>query len=123
VTRKILIVDDSPSMRALLCGLLRSLGYETAEAANGQLALDQIGSTARTFDLIMSDLNMPVMDGITLIKNLRNVPALKYTPMLLLTTETSTELSDKARAAGATGWVTKPFNLKSLEAALHKVLG
>jgi two-component system chemotaxis response regulator CheY len=85
MARNVLVVDDSASMRALVSGTLKGLGFQTTEAGNGQEALDCI-KTMRTVDLIVTDLNMPVMDGITFVQNVRRLVALKYVPVLLLTT-------------------------------------
>jgi two-component system, chemotaxis family, chemotaxis protein CheY len=121
MARNVLVVDDSASMRALVCSTLKTLGYETTEAGNGQEALEKI-RTIRVLDLVITDLNMPVMDGITLVQNLRRLGAMKYTPVLLLTTETRVEQKDKAKAAGATGWLTKPFDPKQLTAVVQRIL-
>jgi two-component system chemotaxis response regulator CheY len=121
MARNVLVVDDSASMRALVSGTLKGLGFQTTEAGNGQEALDCI-KTMRTVDLIVTDLNMPVMDGITFVQNVRRLVALKYVPVLLLTTETRTEHKEKAKAAGATGWLTKPFDPKQLTAVVQRLL-
>ena len=121
MSRNVLVVDDSASMRALVSGTLKGLGFQTHEAGNGQEALERM-KTMRTVDLIVTDLNMPVMDGITFVQNVRKLVALKYVPVLLLTTETRTEHKDKAKAAGATGWLTKPFDPKQLTAVVQRLL-
>jgi len=120
MARKVLVVDDSPSLRQLVSITLVRQGYAVVEAANGQEGLKQLG--AGSFDVILTDLNMPVMDGIAFVQQLRTKPALKFTPVLLLTTETRDDQKAKARAAGATGWLTKPFEPVALLAALKKVL-
>ncbi|MEY4577867.1 MAG: Chemotaxis regulator CheY [Pseudomonadota bacterium] len=121
MARNVLVVDDSASMRALVSGTLKGLGFQTHEAENGQQALERI-RTMPTVDFVITDLNMPVMDGITLVQNLRKLAALKYVPVLLLTTETRSDYKDKAKAAGATGWLTKPFDPKQLTAVVQRIL-
>jgi two-component system, chemotaxis family, chemotaxis protein CheY len=121
MARNILVVDDSHSMRSLVCGTLKGLGFQTVEAANGQEAMERI-RTMPTLDMVITDLNMPVMDGITFVQNMRKLAALKYVPVLLLTTETRGEQKDKAKAAGATGWLTKPFDPKQLTAVIQRIL-
>ncbi|NKF52140.1 response regulator [Shewanella sp. WXL01] len=119
--KKILAVDDSTSMRQMVSFTLKTAGYEVAEAADGQEAL--LLAKANQFDLVISDINMPVMDGITLIKELRALDAYKFVPLLMLTTESSPEKKQEGRAAGATGWIVKPFNPDQLLATARKVLG
>jgi len=121
MARNVLVVDDSASMRALVCGTLKGLGFKTTEAGNGQEALMFIKMMS-SVDLIITDLNMPVMDGITFVQNVRKLAALKFVPVLLLTTETRTEHKEKAKAAGATGWLTKPFDPKQLTAVVQRIL-
>jgi two-component system chemotaxis response regulator CheY len=119
--RNVLVVDDSASMRALVISTLKGLGFACMEAGNGQEALERI-RTMPTVDMVITDLNMPVMDGITFVQNLRKLVALKFVPVLLLTTETRQEHKDKAKAAGATGWLTKPFDPGQLTAVVKRVL-
>lgn len=119
--RTALVVDDSPSMRSLVGATLRAIGFTVTEADNGKTAL-AAADRASTFDLVVTDLNMPVMDGITFVGQLRTRPKLKYTPVLMLTTESSAEQKSKAKAAGATGWLTKPFEPKQLVATVQRVL-
>jgi two-component system chemotaxis response regulator CheY len=90
------------------------------EAADGQEALNKAKS--QQFDLIVTDVNMPVMDGITFIRNLRAVPSYKFTPMLMLTTESAADKKSEGKAAGATGWIVKPFNPDQLLSTINKVL-
>jgi|TARA_B110000503_G_scaffold53258_1_gene85682 two-component system chemotaxis response regulator CheY len=116
---KILVVDDSASMRQMVVFTLKSDGYEVVEAVDGQQALD-IAKNA-SFDLVLSDVNMPVMDGIELVRELRQIEAYKYTPILMLTTETSGDKKMAGKRAGATGWVVKPFNPDKLLATIKKV--
>jgi len=118
---KILAVDDSASMRQMVVFTLQSAGYEVVEASDGQKALDIAKGTS--FDLVLSDVNMPVMDGIELVKELRQIDAYKYTPILMLTTETAGDKKMAGKNAGATGWVVKPFNPDKLLATIKKVTG
>jgi two-component system, chemotaxis family, chemotaxis protein CheY len=117
----ILAVDDSASMRQMVSFTLKGAGYEVVEAADGVQAL----STAKTrrFNLVITDVNMPNMDGISLIKELRALPSYKFTPLLMLTTESSPEKKQLGKAAGATGWIVKPFNPEQLVSTVKKVLG
>ncbi|ARN74982.1 response regulator [Oceanicoccus sagamiensis] len=117
----ILIVDDSASMRNMVSATLQSSGHQVADADNGQNALTKAKSGS--YDAVITDLNMPVMNGIDLIKNLRTLPNYKYTPMLLLTTESSAEKKAEGKQAGATGWLVKPFNPEKLLATVDRVLG
>jgi two-component system chemotaxis response regulator CheY len=116
----ILAVDDSPSMREMVALALKSAGFTVTSAIDGEDAL----KTARTkaFDLILSDVNMPKMDGISLIKALREEPAYRHTPILMLTTESSAERKREGKAAGATGWIVKPFDPDQLVATMQRVL-
>jgi two-component system chemotaxis response regulator CheY len=118
--KKVLIVDDSASMRQMVGYTLRQGGYDVVEADNGQAALDQL--KAITVDLVITDLNMPVMDGITLIRNVRQQPALKTKPVLMLTTEGLASKKEEGKAAGATGWIVKPFDPEKLLQVVAKVL-
>lgn len=118
---KILAVDDSASMRGMVAFTLRGAGHEVTEAENGQLALD--AASAANFDLVLADVNMPVMDGITMVRELRARPAYKGVPILMLTTESHTEKKMEGKAAGATGWLVKPFDPEQLLATVKRVLG
>jgi len=117
----ILIVDDSASMRNMVSATLQSSGHQVSDADNGENALNKAKSGS--FDAVITDLNMPVMNGIDLIRNLRSLPNYKYTPMLLLTTESSAEKKAEGKQAGATGWLVKPFNPEKLLATIDRVLG
>lgn len=118
--RSILAVDDSASMRQMVSFTLRSSGYEVIEAVDGQDALDKLGG--REVDLVLTDQNMPRMDGLTLIRQLRILDRFKRTPILVLTTESSDEMKQAGRAAGATGWMVKPFDPARLLEVISKVL-
>ena len=117
----ILAVDDSASMRQMVSFTLKGAGYDVTEAKDGQEAL-QIAKS-NSFNLVITDINMPNMDGITLTKELRTLPSYKFTPILTLTTESSQEKKMAGKQAGATGWIVKPFNPDQLLATVKKVLG
>jgi two-component system chemotaxis response regulator CheY len=117
---QVLTVDDSVSLRKLLASTLTSAGHQVTEASNGSEALNVI--KGRTFNLIISDLNMPVMDGLTFIKNVRGLVAYKFTPILVLTTEMDPAKKKAAKESGATGWLVKPFDPAQLLATIRKVL-
>lgn len=117
----ILAVDDSSSMRQMVSFTLKGAGYDVVEAVDGQDALNKAKS--QQFDLIVTDVNMPVMDGITFIRNLRGEANYKFTPMLMLTTESAADKKAEGKAAGATGWIVKPFNPDQLINTVKKVLG
>ncbi|BAJ00150.1 MULTISPECIES: response regulator [Shewanella] len=119
--KKILAVDDSASMRQMVCFTLKTAGFDVTEACNGDEALKV--AQQGEYDLVISDVNMPIMDGLTLIRNLRTLPNYKFTPLLMLTTESGTEKKQEGRSAGATGWIVKPFNPDQLLATVRKVLG
>ena len=117
----ILAVDDSASMRQMVSFTLKGAGYQVTEAADGQEALNKAKS--QQFDLVITDVNMPIMDGITFIRNLRTEANYKFTPMLMLTTESAADKKAEGKAAGATGWIVKPFNPDQLLNTVKKVLG
>jgi two-component system, chemotaxis family, chemotaxis protein CheY len=118
--KKVLIVDDSVSMRQMVGFTLREGGFDVIEAEHGQDALDKL--KAATVDLVITDLNMPVMDGITLIQNLRQQGGMKTKPILMLTTEGLAAKKEAGKAAGATGWIVKPFDPEKLLQTVAKVL-
>jgi len=117
----ILAVDDSASMRQMVAFTLKSAGHQVTEACDGQDALKK--AKGNKFSLVLSDVNMPIMDGIALIKELRAMGDYKFTPILMLTTESTGEKKQEGKAAGATGWIVKPFNPDQLLATIKKVLG
>lgn len=117
----ILAVDDSASMRQMVSFTLKGAGYDVVEAADGEQALQMARS--KQVNLVLTDVNMPKMDGITLIRQLRTLPNYKFTPMLMLTTESAVDKKQEGKAAGATGWIVKPFNPEQLLATIKKVLG
>lgn len=118
--KRVLAVDDSVSMRELVAATLKSAGYEVVTAEDGTRAFS-VAMTGR-FDLVLSDVNMPSMDGIGLVAKLRGSPNYRLVPIIMLTTESSTEMKARARAAGATGWIVKPFDPERLVSAIGRVL-
>lgn len=121
MSKSILSVDDSVSMRQMVKLTLAGAGYDVMEAADGSEALAV--ARGRALNMVVTDLNMPVMDGLSLIRELRKLPAYKGIPIIFLTTETEEDKKRLAREAGATGWITKPFQQDQLLAVVKKVLG
>ncbi len=119
MARKILAVDDSKTMRDMVTFTLRQAGFDVMEAADGQKALDAMNGSK--FDLIITDINMPVMDGITLIKNVRTGSNHRGVPILILTTESDDAKKAAGKSAGATGWLVKPFNPDKLIELVNRV--
>ncbi len=117
----ILVSDDSHAMLQMLTFVLQSAGYELQTTNNGKDALQL--AQQQTFDLIITDFNMPDLDGLSLLRLLREMPQYKFKPILLLTTETDPAIKQAAREAKATGWINKPFDPDKLLAAVKKVLG
>jgi two-component system chemotaxis response regulator CheY len=118
--KTILAVDDSATMREMVAFVLESAGYRVIEAEDGAQGLDR--ATANSVDLVITDQNMPNMDGLTLVRSLRELRDYKSTPILLLTTESSDAMKAQGRAAGATGWLVKPFDPATLLEVVGKVL-
>ena len=116
----ILAVDDSASMRQMVSFTLKNAGYNVVEAVDGQDALEKAGT--RDFDLVLTDQNMPRLDGIGLTRKLRDNPKFKSTPILILTTESSDQMKQAGRGAGATGWLVKPFDPAKLIEVIKKVV-
>ncbi len=116
-----LIVDDSRTMRQMVAFTLTNAGFNVIEAEDGKDAVKKV-SVGPKMDIVVTDLNMPEMDGITLIKELRKLAAFKFTPILMLTTESALEKKQEGKAAGATGWIVKPFNPDILLKTIAKVL-
>ncbi len=117
----ILAVDDSASMRQMVSFTLKGAGYNVVEAVDGVDALNK--AKAQNFDCVVTDVNMPNKDGIALIKDLRALPNYKFTPMLMLTTESGLDKKQQGKDAGATGWIVKPFNPDQLLKTIQKVMG
>jgi two-component system chemotaxis response regulator CheY len=107
-------------MRQMVGFTLKGAGYEVVDAVDGVDALNK--AKAESFDLVLSDVNMPNMDGIELVKNLRTLPNYKFTPILMLTTESGTDKKMAGKQAGATGWIVKPFNPEQLLNTIKRVL-
>jgi two-component system, chemotaxis family, chemotaxis protein CheY len=116
----ILAVDDSASMRSTIAFTLRRAGYEVVEAGDGREGLDK--ARARQFEAVLTDQNMPLLDGLGLVRELRAMASYKSVPILMLTTESSDEMKQKGRAAGATGWIVKPFDPNRLIDVIKKVV-
>lgn len=115
-----LVVDDSTSMRQMVSFTLKESGFDVIEGENGQDALNNLGG--KCVSLVVTDLNMPVMDGLALIRELRTKPEFKFTPILMLTTESQDSKKQEGRAAGATGWIVKPFDPEKLISVINKVI-
>ena len=121
MAKTVLCVDDSASIRQIVGFTLKSSGYEVVEAVDGMDGLDK--AKAKSVNLVLTDQNMPRMDGLTLIKSLRALPQYKSVPILMLTTESSEAMKAQGRAAGATGWLVKPFDPQKLIEVVKKVIG
>ncbi len=119
--KNILTVDDSSSVRQMVKFVMSSAGYAVKEAEHGKEGLTRARETQ--FDMVVTDLNMPVMNGLEFIKELRKLPNYKGTPIIFLTTESDAALKQEAKAAGATGWLTKPFNQEQLLSIAKKFVG
>jgi two-component system chemotaxis response regulator CheY len=116
----ILAVDDSASIRQMVTFTLKGAGFDVIEATDGLAALDI--ARRQSVNLVLTDVNMPGMDGISLIRELRKLPAYRFTPLLMLTTESGSDKKAEGKAAGATGWLVKPFNPEQLVATIRKVI-
>ena len=119
MAKTIMVIDDSTSMRQMVRFTLTGGGYEVVEAQDGVDALTKVA--AQKVDLFITDLNMPNMDGIQLTRQLRALAAYRFTPIIMLTTESQTDKKMEGKAAGATGWVIKPFQMPQLLAVVKKV--
>lgn len=120
MSKTVLVVDDSTSMRQMVTFTLKGAGFDVIEGSNGQEALTR--AQGKTLSLVLTDLNMPVMDGMTLIRELRAKAEYKFTPILMLTTESQQEKKAEGKAAGATGWIVKPFQPEQLLQVIGKVV-
>ena len=118
--QSILAVDDSPSMRKMVSFTLRAAGYNVVQAADGQDALEK--AEMHNIDLVLADQNMASLDGIGLTRKLREHPKFKTIPILILTTESSDQMKQAGRSAGATGWLVKPFDPNRLIEVVQKVI-
>lgn len=121
MTKTILTVDDSVSIRQMVAFTLKSAGFSVLEAVDGVDGLEKAKS--QPVNLVLTDQNMPRMDGISLVKALRGLPQYRATPILMLTTESGDAMKARGRTAGATGWLVKPFNPQRLLEVVNKVLG
>lgn len=121
MTKSILAVDDSGSLRQMVVFSLQAAGYKVTEASDGQDGLDK--AKREVFDLVLTDQNMPNMDGLTFIRSLRLLSTYERVPILMLTTESSDEMKAKGKAAGANGWLVKPFDPQRLTEVVKKVIG
>ncbi|WP_054029675.1 response regulator [Desulfatitalea tepidiphila] len=121
MSKKIMTVDDSASVRQMVSFTLKGAGYEVSEAQDGRDALNKLNGAG--VQMVITDLNMPNMNGLELIKALRAKPECKFMPIVFLTTESQAEKKNEAKAAGATGWIVKPFKPDQLLAVVKKVLG
>jgi two-component system chemotaxis response regulator CheY len=119
MAKTIMTVDDSASVRQMVSFTLKNAGYQVVEAVDGKDALSKLNGEVK---MIITDLNMPNMDGITLIKNVRSQPDHKFIPIVMLTTESQAEKKQEGKSAGATGWIVKPFKPDQLLAVVKKVL-
>lgn len=120
MAKTILIVDDSISLRQVVGLALRNAGYETLEAADGRDALNKLDG--RRVHLVISDVNMPNMDGVSFVRELKQLPAYKFVPVILLTTETEPAKKAAGQAAGARAWVVKPFQPQQMLDAVAKLI-
>ena len=119
MSKTIMIVDDSASIRTVVGIALRGAGYAVIEAINGQDALAKL--TGQKVNLIISDVNMPVMDGITFVKGVKQLPAYRFTPIIMLTTESDESKKREGQAAGAKAWVVKPFKPEQMLSAVQRL--
>jgi two-component system chemotaxis response regulator CheY len=121
MSKTVLSVDDSASVRQMVKLTLTDAGYHVIQASDGAEGLVKARETP--FDVVVTDINMPVMDGLALIRELRQLPSYKGVPIIFLTTESDEGMKREAKDAGATGWITKPFHQEQLVAVVKKVLG
>jgi two-component system, chemotaxis family, chemotaxis protein CheY len=119
MAKRIMTVDDSSSVRQMVGFTLKDAGYEVVEAVDGK---DALGKLAGKVDMIITDLNMPNMDGIELIRQVRSLPDYKFVPIVMLTTESQAGKKQEGKDAGATGWIVKPFKPDQLLAVVKKVV-
>lgn len=120
MSKNILVVDDSASIRQVVTLALQGAGYQTMEAGDGKEALSKLDGNRA--NLIISDVNMPNMDGITLLQELKKRPDTKFTPVIMLTTESEAGKKEQGKAAGAKAWVVKPFQPQQMLSAVSKLV-
>lgn len=121
MSKTALVVDDSVTMRQMVAMTLANAGFTVVEAEHGKDAVKKVAGRPKV-DIVVTDLNMPEMDGIALIKELRKMAAFKFTPILMLTTESAEDKRKAGKEAGATGWIVKPFNPELMLKVIAKVL-
>ena len=121
MSKKVMTVDDSSVVRQILKKTLTGAGYEVTEAVDGVDALEKL--TNGPVDMVVTDLNMPNMDGVELIRNLRRQPGNRFLPIVMLTTESQQHIKEEGKMAGASGWIVKPFRPEQLLAIVRTVLG
>lgn len=121
MAKKILAVDDSKTMREMVSFTLKEAGFEVIDAEDGKQAVEKL--KAIKVDVVITDLNMPNMNGFELIRHLRSDPAYKMAPILMLTTEGDDQKKQEGKSAGATGWIVKPFHPEKLVQVVKKVCG
>lgn len=119
--KRILTVDDSAVVRKILYKTLSEAGYDIVEAIDGIDAIDQM--VHERIDMVITDLNMPNMDGVTLIKNVRKQPGYRFLPIVMLTTESQQQVKEEGKRAGASGWIVKPFRPEQLVGVVKTVIG
>lgn len=119
--KRVLVVDDSAAIRQSVSYVLEQQGYEVVQAEDGEDGLSKLDGSA--FDIIITDVNMPRMDGIELVRQTRGKDQYKFTPMVVLTTESQASKMEEGKAAGATGWIVKPFDTEKLLAVVKKLAG
>lgn len=120
MAKTIMVVDDSASLRQVVAIALKGAGYDILEAADGKDALGKL--TGQKIHLIVSDVNMPNMDGITMVKQIKQMPAYKFTPVIMLTTESQESKMNEGKAAGVKAWMVKPFKPDQMLAAVSKLV-
>jgi len=116
----ILVVDDSASLRQVIAISLQGKGYSVIQAENGKQALDKLDGTK--INLVVSDVNMPIMDGLAFVGEMKKLPRYKFTPVIMLTTEAGNEMKERGRAAGVKAWVVKPFKPEQMLTAVAKLI-
>lgn len=120
MAKSIMTVDDAASVRQMVSFTLQEAGYDVVEAVDGLDALEKINSS--TIDMLITDMNMPNMGGIELIRKVRAIPRIKFIPIIMLTTESQEAKKQEGKKVGATGWIVKPFRPEQLVAVVKKVL-
>lgn len=120
MAKSIMIIDDSPTLRHVVSTALRDMGYETVEAVDGADAIDKLGG--QSLSLIICDVNMPNMDGLTFLREVKQMKEYRFVPILMLTTEAQPGKRQEAREAGARAWIVKPFRIDQLTSAVQKLI-